>query len=166
MAIDMSQEMVSAAKRRVDNRAQMLCLDLGEQLPFKDESFDFILSSLTLHYLKDWEGTFTEFRRVLKPGGRFLFSIHHPLTDIRLLDQPDYFSTELIVDEWKKDGNTFKVPFYRRPLHEILNRTLAHFELLQVVEPLPTETFEERDPDRFQRLMKEPNFLIIEARKR
>lgn len=166
VAIDMSQEMVSAAKRRVDNRAQVLCLDLGEQLPFKDESFDFILSSLTLHYLKEWEGTFTEFRRVLKPGGRFLFSIHHPLTDIRLLDQSDYFSTELIVDEWKKDGKTFKVPFYRRPLHEILNRTLAYFELIQVVEPLPTETFEKRDPDRFQRLMKEPNFLIIEARKR
>lgn len=166
VAIDMSPEMAEAAKRRVEDHAQVLCLDLEEALPFEDESFDFILSSLTLHYLKDWEGTFTEFHRVLKPGGSFLFSVHHPLTDIRLLDSPEYFSTELIIDEWKKDGKMFKVPFYRRPLNEILNRTLAHFELVQVVEPLPTEAFRERDPERFERLMKEPNFLIVDAKKK
>lgn len=166
VAIDMSPEMVEATKRRVGSHAEVLCLDLEAALPFEDESFDFILSSLTLHYLKDWEETFTEFCRVLKPGGRFLFSVHHPLTDMRLLDNPAYFSTELIVDEWKKDGKKFKVPFYRRPLNEILNRTLAHFELVQLVEPLPTEVFRKRDPERFERLMKEPNFLIVETRKK
>lgn len=166
VAIDMSPEMAEAAKRRVGGHAQVLCLDLEEALPFEDQSFDLILSSLTLHYLKDWAGTFTEFRRVLKPGGRFLFSIHHPLTDIRLLDKPEYFSTELIIDEWRKEGKTFKVPFYRRPLNEIVNKTLEYFELVQVVEPLPTEVFRERDPERFERLMKEPNFLIVEVRNR
>lgn len=163
VAVDMSQEMTDAAKRRVGDKAQVLCLDLEGALPFENESFDFIVSSLTLHYLKNWENTFNEFQRILKPGGTFLFSVHHPLTDIKLLESPEYFSTELIIDEWKKDGKTFKIPFYRRPLNEIINRTLNHFELIQIIEPLPTETFKERDPERYRRLKKEPNFLIIEA---
>lgn len=163
VAVDMSPEMVNSTIRRVGDRANVLCLDLEVPLPFEDESFDVIVSSLTLHYVKDWQETFTEFRRVLKPGGLFLFSVHHPLTDIRLLEDPVYLSTELIVDKWVKDGKTFTVPFYRRPLNEILNGTLEHFELRQVIEPLPTGAFKERDPERFERLMKEPNFLIVEA---
>ncbi|TAA71677.1 class I SAM-dependent methyltransferase [Planococcus salinarum] len=163
VAVDMSPEMVNAAIRRVGDSAKVLCLDLEAPMPFGDETFDVIVSSLTLHYLKDWQDTFTEFRRVLKPGGLILFSVHHPLTDIRLLEDPVYLSTELIVDKWVKDGKTYTVPFYRRPLNEILNGTLEHFELRQVIEPLPTGAFKERDPERFERLMKEPNFLIVEA---
>jgi len=163
VAVDMSPEMVNAAIRRVGDRASVLCLDLEAVLPFDDESFDVIISSLTLHYIESWEHTFNEFQRVLKPGGLFLFSVHHPLTDIRLLEDPMYFSTQLIVDEWVKDGKTFTVPFYRRPLNEILNSTLEHFELMQIIEPLPTSVFKERDPKRFDKLMKEPNFLIVEA---
>ncbi len=166
VAVDMSPEMVNAAIRRVGNSAKVLCLDLEAALPFEDGSFDVIISSLTLHYLENWEQTFNEFQRVLKSGGQFLFSVHHPLTDIRLLNDPAYLSTQLIVDEWVKDGKTFTVPFYRRPLNYILNSTLAYFELVQLIEPLPTREFQERDSKRFDKLMKEPNFLIIEARKR
>ena len=166
VAVDMSPEMVNAAIRRVGNSAKVLCLDLEAALPFEDGSFDVIISSLTLHYLENWEQTFNEFQRVLKSGGQFLFSVHHPLTDIRLLNDPAYLSTQLIVDEWVKDGKTFTVPFYRRPLNYILNSTLAYFELVRLIEPLPTREFQERDSKRFDKLMKEPNFLIIEARKR
>lgn len=155
--------MVQAAIRRVGDKAQVLCLDLEAVLPFEDATFDVIISSLTLHYLESWEQTFKEFQRVLKPGGTFLFSVHHPLTDIRLLEDPQYLSTELIVDKWVKDGKTYTVPFYRRPLNNIVNSTLEHFELVQLIEPLPTRAFKERDPERFEKLMKEPNFLIIEA---
>lgn len=165
VAIDMSPEMVEAAKRRVGDRAQVICLDLESYLPFEEESFDLILSSLTLHYLQDWEATFKEFRRILKPEGTFLFSVHHPLTDLRLLDKPEYFETELIVDEWKKDGKTFKVPFYRRPLNEILNKTLEHFTVIKVIEPQPTLNFKARNPEGYRKLMGSPNFLIVESKK-
>ncbi len=165
VAIDMSPEMVEAAKRRVGDKAQVMCLDLESPLPFEEESFDLILSSLTLHYLQDWEATFKEFQRILKPGGTFLFSVHHPLTDLRLLDKAKYFETELIVDEWKKDGKSFKVPFYRRPLNEILNKTLEHFTVIKVIEPQPTLNFKERNPVGYRKLMGSPNFLIVESKK-
>ncbi|WKA53146.1 class I SAM-dependent methyltransferase [Planococcus shixiaomingii] len=164
VATDISPEMVSSAKRRVGGTAEILCLDLENELPFERDSFDLILSSLTLHYIKNWKGTFSEFQRILKPDGVFLFSIHHPFTDISWLEDDHYFSTELIVDRWHKEGIVFDVPFYRRPLNEIMNNTLANFSIEQVIEPLPTLQFKEHSPKSYERLMKRPQFLIIKAR--
>lgn len=162
-AVDVSPDMVSFAKKNLGDRVDVLCLDLEDPLPFNDESFDWIVSSLTLHYLKDWHAAFAEFHRVLKPGGRFLLSIHHPLTDLQLLNESHYFSTELIVDQWNKAGKTYHVPFYRRPLSEILNTCIAYFPIEQVTEPKPTAKFQELAPEQYDRLMKSPNFLILKV---
>jgi SAM-dependent methyltransferase len=166
VAGDISMEMINAAKRRVGEKADVVCLDLEAVLPFKDQSFDFIVSSLTLHYIKDWQQPFNEFHRILKPEGCILFSVHHPLTDIKLLKDPKYFSTELIVDHWKKQGKTFEVPFYRRPLHDILNMTLSYFSLEEVKEPTPTMRIKREAPKSYKKLMTSPQFLIIKANKK
>ena len=42
---------------------------LGERLPFRDESFDFISMGFALRHVADLEGLFGEMRRVLRPGG-------------------------------------------------------------------------------------------------
>ncbi|HVK59228.1 MAG TPA: class I SAM-dependent methyltransferase [Candidatus Kapabacteria bacterium] len=44
----------------------------GERLPFKDASFDFISMGYALRHVESLSELFTEFRRVLKPGGRVL----------------------------------------------------------------------------------------------
>jgi SAM-dependent methyltransferase len=141
-----------------------LCLDLETELPFEDDCFDFIVSSLTLHYIEDWDRTFREFQRVLRKDGTFLFTIHHPFTDINWLEEAHYFSTELIHDRWHKEGKVYEVPFYRRPLSEIMNKTLAYFSIENVIEPLPTLEFKKQSPKSYERLMKNPQFLLIRAR--
>jgi ubiquinone/menaquinone biosynthesis C-methylase UbiE len=163
VAADISPEMVNSTKRRIGEKAMVLCLDLENELPFDNNSFDFIISSLTLHYLKDWDFTFKELQRILKPKGVLLFSVHHPMTDIRFLQDPEYFSTELILDKWNKEGKLYEVPYYRRPLSYILNTTLKYFSIKEVVEPQPTMTFKEKAPASYDRLMKSPQFLIINA---
>ncbi len=44
----------------------------GEQLPFQNESFDFISMGYALRHVESLAALFGEFRRVLKPGGRVL----------------------------------------------------------------------------------------------
>lgn len=164
-AVDMSPKMVGATQKRLGERVEVLRLDLEQPLPFKDEQYDLIVSSLTLHYLKDWQSVFAEFNRILKPGGSFLLSIHHPLTDLKLLNGAQYFSTELIIDKWEKAGKTYEVPFYRRSLSEVFTSLLAHFTIESVTEPQPTALFKELAPDQYDRLMKSPNFLILKVQK-
>lgn len=55
------------------------CAD-AERLPFADQSFEMIFSNLTLQWCGDLAGVFSEFRRVLKPGGVVLFSTLGPDT--------------------------------------------------------------------------------------
>ncbi|MCM3357224.1 class I SAM-dependent methyltransferase [Psychrobacillus sp. MER TA 171] len=163
-AIDISPKMVEATKRRVKDIANVLCLSLEEELPFEDNSFDLIISSLVLHYINDWELTFKEFQRILKPGGQFIFSVHHPSMDMKKTEEGDYFAHEFIIDQWKRDGKIIEVPFYRRPMQAILNETLKYFKLERLIEPQPTEEFKNIDPKGYHKLMTTPHFLIINAR--
>lgn len=52
----------------------------GERLPFDDASFDTVVTCLTLCSVQDPPKVLAEIRRVLKPGGRFLF-LEHVLSD-------------------------------------------------------------------------------------
>lgn len=164
VSCDISPEMIQATIRRVGNKADVRLLDLTSSLPFPDHSFDYIVSSLTLHYLKDWEFTFSEFQRVLKRNGVVLFSVHHPFMDIHLSKTGKYFMTEGIIDEWNKNGLKVQVPFYRRPLERIINDTLKYFSIEELIEPQPTNIFQEKIPLKYKQLMSRPHFLIIKAR--
>src|SRR5581483_10695954 len=46
----------------------------AESLPFADESFDLVLGHAVLHHLPDLTRAFSEFHRVLAPGGRIVFA--------------------------------------------------------------------------------------------
>jgi len=43
-----------------------------EALPFGEDTFDLVLSNLTLHWVNDLPGTLVQIRRILKPDGLFL----------------------------------------------------------------------------------------------
>ncbi|WP_113808259.1 class I SAM-dependent methyltransferase [Bacillus taeanensis] len=164
-SIDISPEMVAATKRRVGNKAKVMCLDLSNDLPFQDQVYDIVVSSLVLHYIEDWTKVFKEFSRILKPNGIFLFSIHHPFMDVSMSPSKNYFSREIIKDKWKRGDERVDVWFYRRPLHEIINVTSHYFVISRLIEPLPTEAFKGKKPESYEKLMKNPNFLIIKAKK-
>lgn len=160
-AFDVTPRFVELTRARVGSRARVLEADLAQPLDFAgDASFDLIVCPLVLHYVADWESVFREFRRVLRSSGLLVFSTHHPFVDWKEFQREDYFATELLEDQW--DVGT--VTFYRRPLmamSEALSR--AGFVIERLLEPQPTEEYRQAKPDWYERLMKNPGFLLIRA---
>ncbi|MGY3942723.1 malonyl-ACP O-methyltransferase BioC [Aeromonas tecta] len=70
--LDLAPGMLQQAAQR-GSGALLLCGD-AEQLPFADQSLDWIFSSLALQWCERPAQAFAEIHRVLKPGGRLLFS--------------------------------------------------------------------------------------------
>lgn len=71
--LDYSEDMLEQAKKRLGHVANIAFLqgDVG-QMPFKDESFDTVLSMNGFHAFPDKDQAFGETYRVLKKGGSFL----------------------------------------------------------------------------------------------
>ena len=55
---------------------------VGEHLPYDSERFDCVVCTYTLCTVSDVAATLAEARRVLKPGGRFLFCEHGLAPDV------------------------------------------------------------------------------------
>ena len=67
---DISPEMVRSAVQRVsDTRFLPIAAD-GQELPFRNGSFDAVVCQLGLQFFPDPARGLSEFRRVLRPGGR------------------------------------------------------------------------------------------------
>lgn len=138
IALDFSPSMLEMTKKRVGNKAQVIRADLNDPLNFiEDESIDIVLSSLTLHYIKNWDVLMSEFYRILKKSGYFVFSVHHPFMDFTVFDKDNYFLTELLEDEWETNMGKVIVQFYRRPLSEIITPVIdAGFIIEKLLEPM------------------------------
>ena len=170
-AIDASVAMIGHARKRFASarlnefagHVELGVADLERPLSFASEAaFDGIVSSLVLHYVRDWGPTLAEFRRILKPNGWLLFSTHHPTAEAIRLDTPRYLDIELVEDYWKWVGT---VRYYRRPLSAIIEAlTNAGLAVERLAEPLPTDEFRKAKPDAYERLLKRPDFLLVRAR--
>ena len=67
--LDPSEGMLAVAKQKLPAK---FVLGRAEQLPFPDNSFDFLTMGYALRHVTTLEEAFREYRRVLKPGGKLL----------------------------------------------------------------------------------------------
>lgn len=84
---DVDPAMCAIAARTLARFGTRVTVDQADanDLPFGDDSFDFVVSCLMLHHTGDWRQTLREAVRVLRPGGRLIgFDVvaggplHHP----------------------------------------------------------------------------------------
>jgi GrpB-like predicted nucleotidyltransferase (UPF0157 family) len=164
LGLDLSQGMVDVATRLAGGKARFRRGDLTAPLDFVETgSLDVITASLVLHYIEDWAPTLAEFRRVLRPGGSLVFSVHHP-EDWHWFGLDDYFPTEAIVDEWEVAGRPQQVRFFRRPLSRTFGALRqAGFDVDEIVEPQPLAECETAFPDTYKSLSTTPRFLYFRA---
>lgn len=72
VALDASEAMALAARSRLQPRSSIVVADLGETLPFGEDSFDAVFSTATFHWIRDHEGLYRNLARVLRAGGRLV----------------------------------------------------------------------------------------------
>ncbi|MBW6465316.1 MAG: class I SAM-dependent methyltransferase [Brevefilum sp.] len=166
VAMDANPKMVAYAQTRLGGKALVIEASLEDPLVFFDDQiFDVIIAPLVMDYIKNWQATFEEFYRVLKPGGALVFSMEHPM--MKYFDHREggnYFDVEWVTYTWRGFGTPVEVPSYRRSLAEIFNPLIkAGFTLDTVLEPLPTEEFKVSSPKDYEELTCQPGFMCIRA---
>ena len=90
VASDISPGMLDALQanaRRIGVAVETVACD-AEDLPFDDDSFDLVLGHAVLHHIPHLDRAFAEFRRVLRPGGEFLFAGEPSQTGDRIAAYP------------------------------------------------------------------------------
>jgi SAM-dependent methyltransferase len=135
---DASAAMVDLARQRLGEDADLHLADFAEPLKFNDAEFDDVVASLVLHYLEDWAGPLSELRRVLKPGGRLILSVNHPVIFPVVYPEANYFAVTKYSEDYLMDDQTVWLTFWHRPLHAMINAfAAAGFRIVTVSEPPP-----------------------------
>lgn len=161
--MDLSGSMLEIARTRLGPDVPLHRGDLSVPLPFSDNAFELVLSSLVMHYLQHWEPTLREFRRVLSPGGRVVLSTHHPFMDMRISGSDDYFGTYRYTEDWERDGRTMAMRFWHRPLRAMLAAfETSGFTVAAIREPEPHERMADSDPQTYRHLTRNPQFLFFD----
>lgn len=91
--IDLHEAGIAQAQRQatelgMGERARFLAADASERLPFEDKSFDAVTCFDAINHMPDREAVLREWKRVLRPGCRVLFTdpitVTGPITDAEM----------------------------------------------------------------------------------
>lgn len=149
----------------------------AESLPFDDDSFDAVVCCLVFEHIDAVDEALAEVARVLRPGGRFVFCLNHPLLqtpgsgwiDDQMIDPPEqywrigpYLLEQAVVEEVEKD---VYIRFVHRPLSRYVN-TMADAGLMleRMIEPAPPQGFIDRAPE-YTEVTTIPRLLTLIARR-
>jgi SAM-dependent methyltransferase len=146
IGLDLSMRQLQHS-RRIDEDSGVAVpsvLGTATALPFPDDSFDVVFSSFgALQFIADLEDAVAESARVLRPGGRYAFSITHP-TRWMFPDDPDEPGLTASQPYWDRtpyvevDDGTGVVSYveHHRTLEDWVDVLARHgFALQRLVEP-------------------------------
>lgn len=145
VATDVSQQMLAIAAR--ENVAAGVAVPLvqadARHLPFDDGTFDAAFTSYgALPFVPDARDVHSEVGRVLRPGGRWVFSVTHPVrwafpddpTDRGLVASRSYFDRTPYI-EVDEAGRTIYAEYHRTLGDHVRDVVASGFALVDVVEP-------------------------------
>lgn len=185
VAMDSSSELIETAKFNFSD-VQFLVSKL-EDLEFEAQSFDYIYSSLTFHYIKDWQNLFKKLENWLTPGGKILFSTHHPIKWGAATTKNTEFNEFILgYKKHKKDSSKYQIfgdylnfqeinyklfnkldiVYYNRPISQMFSEIRkSGLQVIDFIEPKPMHESKTIKPDFYETYSKIPLFLIFEVMK-
>jgi SAM-dependent methyltransferase len=122
--IDGSARMIEAARRTLKGTTGEVVLCNIEDLAEAAESFDLVLSRMTLHYVADLERVLRACRACLAPGGRLVFTVVHPI----ITSHDARESSTEPRQNWIVDGYFFTGP---RDQQWLGSRTVWHHRTIE-----------------------------------
>lgn len=176
VGVDASAAQIREAHRRGGGPAYVRAAAVA--LPLASGMFDAVVSCLVLEHVADLDGALDEVSRVLRPGGRFVVFLNHPLfqtpgsgwVDDRVVDPPEqywrvgpYLPEAMTVEE--VDAGV-RLPFFHRPLGRYVNALAARgLYVTRMVEPAPPPRFLAMAPE-YADAAAIPRLLLLRAEKR
>ena len=150
-------------------------LAAAENLPVRTASFDAVLACLVFEHIPDCVPAIAEVARVLRPGGRFVFFLNHPLLQCpgsgwiidHILDEQYWrIGPYLVVDTVMEELSPgVRLPFVHRPVSGYINSmTDAGLQLRRMIEPAPPQGFIDKAPE-YQDAATIPRLLVLVAEK-
>ncbi|MBY4676250.1 class I SAM-dependent methyltransferase [Marinobacterium arenosum] len=175
VGIDISEKMLSKA-RELNSAENVEFLNTAiEDFKAAPESFDVVLSSLALHYVRDLAPVFLKVAELLSPRGIFCYSVEHPVFTSR--EQQDwcyddegnasYWPVDSYFDEGQRTTNFLgsEVVKYHRTVESHFKALVsAGFELESLVEPCPSPEMIKKMG--WQDELRRPMMLILRAVKK
>lgn len=182
IGVDLSKESVRIANESYPKH-DFKVADM-HALPFEDSTFDFVYSSLTVHYSSTPIDVYTEVLRILKPGGMFQFTVGHPMRWASERTIIDELPTKLMgysegdtpprlygnysgfqeYDETFRSGEVLRFWIGPPSMHFGLLRQ-AGFEVTDFVETKAIEDCKEVDEYYYERFSRFPQFVAFVAKK-
>jgi SAM-dependent methyltransferase len=171
LGIEPSTKMLELAKQNLNTKGSVEQSTV-EAWSYPAEQFDLVVSRLALHYVEDLDEAFRNIHKTLKPEGRFVFSMVHPvITSSDKSRENNALRTSWIVDDYFKQGprrvrlqNDYVTQYHRTLETIFMSSQKAGFVFEGLREGCPkSENFE--DMGLLERRMRIPLFLILSARK-
>jgi ubiquinone/menaquinone biosynthesis C-methylase UbiE len=173
LAVDSAQRMLALAASEPHPRVRYRQHDI-ETLHLPADSADCVISSLAVHYVRDYPGLIGRVARWLRPGGQLVFSIEHPIctamnpmTSWLAVGEETVWPVDHYADESARAqewlGST--VIKYHRRLATIISAILtAGLTLTGLDEPWPDDDALTRQPDLAQHRRRPPLLLVAASK--
>lgn len=173
--IDISEELLALAKAEAPKVE--FTLGNANKLPYENNEFDIVVSSLVMNHINDWNSVLREVRRVLKKNGIFVFSGYNPVTEkvvkikwffrkFRILK--DYFKEEKRVGKWRKDKNiSADITHYHKTYGTIVKLLVANgFEILDYEDCKPAISSRKGYEKYYDTNLDYPHFCVWKVEKK
>ncbi|MEA9357052.1 class I SAM-dependent methyltransferase [Bacteriovorax sp. PP10] len=164
VAFDVSPKMIELAKKRVPQNATFFVADMAKHLPVdQDGQFDMVVASLSIDYIENWAIPLSEFYRLLKPKGKFIFTIQHPIGSWNWYKPTSAFGVQYVEASWKGfTDEPVTMPDYYRSFSEVINPLItAGFKILKIEDLKPIDALRTLDPYKFGKYSKLATFMCV-----
>jgi len=130
VGVDGSRNMVAAAHQTLAGTPGEVVHAAIEHWTYPSAAFDLVVSSLALHYVADLEAVFARVFRTLKSGGRFVFSVEHPVITSCDRGLPSGQRQAWLVDDYFDIGARVTT-WHGQPVRKYHRTTEAYVAALQ-----------------------------------